>query len=251
MESLMLGFLVKIDLIQTLYFYLILSMKSLHNCFFVLVLFLGFLPLTGCQAIYNIATEPCFQKDYWKLRGLSVGSSVSMKLGRGQIIGSDCLDQPQSAKDWTWSTSDSTVATVSSIGVVTGHKPGTFSLTAMSSGKVLTKEGYIMPKDWTIELKLSASKIKVGQSVELQVIAYDSNRQKLPFVPFSIYIPEFSDKHKGNRHLTNQTRTYQSSGTVAFLTTTPTALEAIAPGTVEIVGEIDRKQVKTTLTITP
>lgn len=226
-------------------------MQPLHHHFYVLALFLGLLPLTGCQAIDNITREPCFQKDYWKLRGLSVGSAVTMKLGRGQIIGSDCLDEPQSTKDWTWNSSDSAVATVSSMGVVTGHKPGTFSLTATSGDKKLTKEGYVMPKDWTIELELSASKIKVGESVSLAAIAYDKNRQKLSFVPFAIYIPEFSDPREGKGRVTDGKLAHLASSTVALGKTTPISLQAIEPGTVEIVGEIDRKQVKTTLTITP
>jgi hypothetical protein len=227
-------------------------MQPLKKRLCALVLFLGLLPL-GCQTIDNVITEPCFQKDSGKLHGLSVGSSVTMKLGRWYPISSNCSDsyEPQSAKDWTWSTSDSAVATVSSMGVVTGHKPGTFSLTTKRGDKNLTGNGYIMPKDWTIELKLSASKIKVGESVSLQVIAYDKNRQKLPFVPFSIYIPEFADKPESKRHLTDRSKTYLISSTVALWKTTPISFQAIAPGTVEIIGEVDRKQVKKILTIVP
>jgi Bacterial Ig-like domain (group 2) len=202
---------------------------------------LGLLPLNACQTAQNAMTQPCLPGSYLKLRALPIGTSMTMEIGMGQAMGSDCLNDPEAAKGWTWVTSDNTIATVTPTGVVTGVKPGTFSLKATKGNQTLEAKGFIMPPQWTVEFEPQAATVKVGESVKLKVVAYDANHQKLPPVPFSIYTPEFAQP--GKPALVRPWSQQQETDTAIFYGT--------QPGITQMIGKIEDKQVEMKLTITP
>jgi Bacterial Ig-like domain (group 2) len=202
---------------------------------------LGLLPLNACQMAQNAMPQPCWQRSDLKLRALPIGASMTMEIGMGQIMGSDCLNDPEAGKGWTWVTSDRTIATVTPTGIVTGIKPGTFSLKATKGNQTLEAQGFIMPKDWTVEFEPPAATVKVGESVKLKVVAYDANHQKLPPVPFSVYTPEFS--HQEKEPLVRPWSQQQETNIAIF--------RANKPGVTQMIGKIEDKQVEMQLTITP
>jgi Bacterial Ig-like domain (group 2) len=214
-------------------------MKSRHLLYTASIL--GLLPLHACQTAQNAMPQPCLQGSYLKLRALPIGASATIAVGQGQAMGSDCLDDATAVKSWTWTSADSAIATVTPTGVVTGIKPGTFSLKATKGNQTLKAEGFIMPKDWTVEFEPPAATVKVGESVKLKVIAYDTNHQKLPPVPFSVYTPEFSRQE--NEPLVSPWSQQQATDTAIF--------RASKPGVTQMIGKIADKQVEMQLTITP
>jgi Bacterial Ig-like domain (group 2) len=221
---------------------------------------IGLLPLSGCQTLENAASQPCLRGSYLNLRGLPIGASMTMEIGSGQLAGSDCLKDPEAGKSWTWTSSDRTIATVSPLGVVTGVKPGTFSLKATKGDQTLEAKGFIMPQKWTVEFEPPAATVKVGESVTLKVVAYDENHQKLPPVPFSVYTPEFflpaeqkslidtgSAPSMGKTPLVDKWSQQQMTG--------PATFRATRPGVTKMIGEIGKfggdKRAEATVTITP
>jgi hypothetical protein len=214
-------------------------MKIRH--FVYSVCLIGFLPLNACRMAEDAVFQPCVQNSYLKLRALPIGASTTVVVGRGQALGSDCLDDAAAVQSWTWTSADSTIAIVTPTGVVTGVKPGTFSLKATKGEQTLTTEGFIMPPDWTVEFEPQAATVKVGEAVKLKVVAYDAKHQKLPPVPFSVYTPEFF--HQVKEPLVSPWSQQQERNIAIF--------HATKPGMTQMIGEIADKQVKMKLTITP
>jgi Bacterial Ig-like domain (group 2) len=214
-------------------------MKSRHLLYATCLI--GLLPLNACQTAQNAMPQPCLQGSYLKLRALPIGASVTVAVGMGQVVGSDCLDDAAAVKSWTWTSADSTIATVTPTGVVTGIQPGTFNLKATKGNQTLEAQGFIMPKDWTVEFEPSAATVKVGETVKLKVVAYDASHQKLPPVPFSVYTPEFSRQEK--EPLVGPWSQQQETDIAIF--------RANQPGVTQMIGEIADKQVEMKLTITP
>jgi Bacterial Ig-like domain (group 2) len=221
---------------------------------------LGLLPLSGCQTTQTAATQPCLQGSYLNLRGLPIGASTALEIGMGQVMGSDCLKDAEAGKSWTWTSSDSTIATISPLGVVTGVKPGTFSVKGTKGDQTLQAKGFIMPQKWTVEFEPPAATVKVGESIQLKVVAYDENHQKLPPVPFSVYTPEFflpseqkslivtgSSPSMGKTPLVDKWSQQQMTG--------PATFRATRPGVTKMIGEIGKlggdQRTEATLTITP
>jgi Bacterial Ig-like domain (group 2) len=202
---------------------------------------LALLPLNACQMAEDAVFQPCVQGSYLKLRALPIGASTTVVVGQGQALGSDCLDDAAAVQSWTWTSADSTIAIVTSKGLVTGVKPGTFSLNATKGEQTLTTEGFIMPPDWTVEFEPQAATVKVGEAVKLKVVAYDAKHQKLPPVPFSVYTPEFF--HQVKEPLVSPWSQQQERNIAIF--------QASKPGVTQMIGEIADKQVKMKLTITP
>jgi Bacterial Ig-like domain (group 2) len=219
------------------------NLKTLLIC-----LGLGLLPLSGCQTNQTAATQPCLQGSYLNLRGLPIGASTTLEIGMGQIMGSDCLKDAEAGKSWTWTSSDRTIATISPLGVVTGVKPGTFSVKGTKGDQTLQAKGFIMPQKWTVEFEPPAATVKVGEPIQLKVVAYDENHQKLPPVPFSVYTPEFFKQGAGQPEpLVNPWSQQQETDRAIF--------RATKPGVTRMIGEIGKfdgdKRTEATVTITP
>lgn len=202
---------------------------------------LGSLQLNACQMDQDAVFQPCVQGSYLKLRALPIGASTTVTIGRGQMMGSDCLDDAAAVQSWIWTSADSTIATVTPTGIVTGVKPGTFSLKATKGEQTLTTEGFIMPLDWTVEFEPQAATVKMGEAVKLKVVAYDAKHQKLPPVPFSVYTPEFF--HQVKEPLVSPWSQQQERNIAIF--------QASKPGVTQMIGKIADKQVEMKLTITP
>jgi uncharacterized protein YjdB len=107
---------------------------------------------------------------------VNVGSSALKFTATAQ----DSSGKPLS--DWivAWSSSDSSIATVSSTGAVTAYKPGSTTITASAGGKqakaTLTTNPAIVA---SVVIAVNASTIQIGQTTQAAAMAYDSTGNQI------------------------------------------------------------------------
>jgi uncharacterized protein YjdB len=132
----------------------------------------------------------------------------------------------------TWSSSDSTIARVSSAGAVTSVGAGTASIVATSEGKSgsapLTVTTPPPAPVATVTIVLNSPSLNVGQSTQAVATLKDAN---------------------GNT-LTGRVVTWSSSDTTLARVSTTGAVTAIAAGTANIVATSEGKSGSATLTVT-
>jgi Bacterial Ig-like domain (group 2) len=227
-----------------------------------LLLWAGLLPLSGCRLFETTATEPCLEGSYLQLRALPIGDSVTLAMGTSHVNDSDCQTDPEAAKAWTWRTADTAIVRVTTTGVVTGLKPGTFSVTATNGNQTRQTEGFIMPKDWTVAVEPATATVKVGESVTFQVVTYDQQHRQLPQLPFSIHTSEVfpPPTQKASSDTGSASRTEQKplvdKGSQQHVTG-PATFRATRPGVAKMIGEVGIygsngfKSAEATLTIVP
>src|SRR2546421_12622351 len=94
----------------------------------------------------------------------------------------DASGNPLSGRAVTWSSSDTTVATVTRTGFVTAKGAGTATITATSEGKsgTATITGTSLPApEASVTVTPSSSSVPVGQTVQLTATPKDANGSPL------------------------------------------------------------------------
>src|SRR5207253_5002745 len=88
----------------------------------------------------------------------------------------DAGGTPLSGRTVTWSSSNTTVATVSNSGLVSGVTPGTATITATSEGKSGTSSVTVtnVPVA-TVEVTPPSASVQAGQTVQLTATPKDAN----------------------------------------------------------------------------
>ena len=129
----------------------------------------------------------------------------------------------------TWSTSDATVATVDTNGLVTGIAVGTATITATSEGvngtSVVTVNSVPVA---TVDLTPAAATVVEGKTTQLTATPRDA----------------------GNNALTGRTVTWTTSNAAAATVSTSGLVTGVAPGTATITATVEGKSATSTITVT-
>ncbi len=114
-------------------------------------------------------------------------SSYKMEAGQKVRLKAEVLPKNASNKTVVWKTSDKSVATVSTKGLVTGKKSGAATITASVKGtkaKATCKITVVpsLPKAQSIALNYSTYTVKKGQSIKLETIIQPSDASDNPVI---------------------------------------------------------------------
>ena len=114
---------------------------------------------------------------------VSPSPSASVAVGRSMKFKASALDSTGKAlSDWivVWSSSDSSVATVSETGDVTSFKVGSTTISASAGGKTAQTNLITRPPIVaSVSINVNASTIQVGQTTQAVAIAYDSSGNQI------------------------------------------------------------------------
>ena len=104
-------------------------------------------------------------------------TNLSLNLGQTAPLQAETLDASNNqlpGRTVLWFTSNSSVATVNTSGVVTAVGSGTATITATSEGKSATAAIVVAPPSATITLTPSSATVEVGKTVQLTAVYRDS-----------------------------------------------------------------------------
>ena len=104
-------------------------------------------------------------------------TNLSLNLGQTASLQAETLDASDNqlaGRTVLWFTSNSSVATVNTSGVVTAVGSGTATITATSEGKSATAAIVVAPPSATITLTPSSATVEVGKTVQLTAVFRDS-----------------------------------------------------------------------------
>src|SRR6059036_3297003 len=130
----------------------------------------------------------------------------------------------------TWSSSNTTVATVSSSGLVSGVTPGTATITATSEAKSGTSTITVTPVPVaSVEVTPATASVQAGQTVQLTATPRDA----------------------GGNPLSGRTVTWSSSNTAVATVSSSGLVSGVTPGSATITAASEGKSGTSTITVTP
>src|SRR5207245_6875387 len=158
--------------------------------------------------------------------------SASVQAGQTvQLTGTpkDAGGHPLSARTVTWSSSNTTVATVSNSGLVSGVTPGTATITAASEGKSGTSTITVTPVPVaSVEVTPATASVQAGQTVQLTATPRDA----------------------GGTPLSGRTVTWSSSNTAVATVSNGGLVSGVTPGSVTIRATSEGKSGTAAITVT-
>ena len=104
-------------------------------------------------------------------------TSLSLKVGESGTLAAQTLDASNnqlSGRTVLWFTSNSSVATVNTSGIVSAVGSGTATITATSEGKSATADIVVAPRQATITVTPSPATVDVGKTVQLTAVYRDA-----------------------------------------------------------------------------
>src|SRR5438874_8082200 len=141
----------------------------------------------------------------------------------------DAGGTPLSGRTVTWSSSNTTVATVSNSGLVSGVTPGAATITATSEGKSGTSSVTVtnVPVA-TVEVTPPSASVQAGQTVQLTATPKDA----------------------GGNPLSGRTVTWSSSNTAVATVSNSGLVSGVTPGTATITATSEGKSGTAAITVT-
>ena len=163
----------------------------------------------------------------------------------------------------TWSTSDASVATVSSTGVVTAVAAGSVTITATSEGvKGTVTITVTQATVASVTVSLNATSIAAGQSAQATAAAFDASGQQLAgravtwtIAPTSVATISTSGAVTGvaggTATVTATVEGKSGSATITVTTATPISSPPPSSGSLTVTPELPRNVVATAVSATP
>jgi hypothetical protein len=173
------------------------------------------------------------------LKPLVVGDSTHMTMGTKDRSG-DCGSK--TAPGFVWTSSDTTIATVTPDGFVRARAPGVFRLTSEHAAAAFFADGFVVPRDWQVKLVPENGKMRVGDTLKIAVRAFTKSGTPLPVIPFELHTPESFDPMGAKRPIVNRLRWLDARE--------PVPVVAIDTGTTVLIGRIGFQQATGTFKIT-
>src|SRR5213079_2599712 len=137
---------------------------------------------------------------------------------------------PLSGRTVTWSTSNTSVATVSNSGLVSGVTPGSATIMATSEGKSGTSTITVTPVPVaSVEVTPATASVQAGQTVQHTATPKDAN----------------------GAPLTGRTVTWSSSNTAVATVSNGGLVSGVTPGSATITATSEGKSGTSTITVTP
>jgi uncharacterized protein YjdB len=156
----------------------------------------------------------------------NVGAGRSLQLGDAVVDSSGVQQNPS----LNWSSSDTSVATVSQSGVVTGKKTGSAKISGTVSGVMGVTTIQVVPAVVaSVIVALNSSNLQAGQTTQAMASAKDS---------------------VGNT-LTGRQVVWTTKNSAVAIVTSLGVVSAVAAGTTDVVGTVDGVSASATLTVTP
>jgi hypothetical protein len=211
---------------------------ALVGCFGVMALMFGGL-FVSLQRIQRKAPAgpPCL-RNVEVLQPLLIGDTTRMGIGTKRRDG-DCTSK--TATGFVWSSSDTTIASVTPDGLVRAHAPGLFRLTAEHASAAFFADGFVVPPEWRVQISPDSARLRVGDSVRVVVRAFTKSGEPLPVLPFELHAPESFDPLAGKKPIVNRLRWLDARD--------PVTVVAVDTGTTVLVGRIGFQQVSARLKI--
>ena len=154
--------------------------------------------------------------------GLTLQLAATTRDGSGSIL---------NGRPISWTTSNQSIATVSSTGVVNGVSLGSATITAESEGRTATTQITVAPRPVAIVgLSAGSGSITVNQSLQLSLDLRDANGNQLT--------------------TTGRTMVWDSSNK-PVATVQDGVVRGVAPGSATITVTVDGKPASTLVTVTP
>lgn len=164
-------------------------------------------------------TPPGAQTAY---QGLTLQLAATLRDGTGTIL---------NGRTVSWTSSNSSIASVTSSGLVTGVALGTAQITAESEGVTGSTTVTVAPRPVaTVELAPNPASVKVGQSIQMSLDLRDSNGNQLT--------------------TTGRTVTWDSSNK-PVASVTDGVVTGVSPGTANITVTVDGKPATVVVSVNP
>jgi uncharacterized protein YjdB len=155
--------------------------------------------------------------------GVSVNpASTTLSVGATQPLIATLRDAAGNAltgRTVAWSSSDQSIASVSSLGVVAAIAPGNATITASSEGKSGTAVIAVLGTVTSVTVTLNYAGVVAGQTIDAQAVALDATRSAVA----------------------NRPVTWSTSDTTVATVTADGFVSTLAVGTVSIVATVDGK----------
>lgn len=173
----------------------------------------------------------------------------TMRLSAGTLHNdSDCIPPPPQRVGW--SSAHPAVASVDSEGLVRGLSPGRFTAVGVAGSDTLLAEGFVLPHGWTARVIPDSVTARVGDSVSVVVVAFDSLGRQLPTVPYWIFTPEWQSRRSTDT-VGQAIPPRLTTEHVFANVTTPSVFHLEQAGTTTLIGRLGEKRLIVTLVVQP
>jgi hypothetical protein len=210
---------------------------ALVGCFGVMAVLLGALFVSLQRMQRRPPTGPPCLRGVEALQPLLIGDTARMSMGTSR--NGDCTSK--TAPGFVWSSSDTTIASITPDGFVRGHATGLFRLTAERASGAFFADGFVLPADWRVRIIPDSARLRVGDSVKVAVRAFTKTGEPLPVLPFELHSPESFDPLAGKKPIVNRLRWLAQRD--------PVVVVAVDTGTTTLIGRIGFQQVTAKLKI--
>lgn len=211
---------------------------ALVGCLGVMVIAFGVLFVALQRMQRTLPTGvPCLQGTE-VLRPVLVGETARVAMGT-KPRGDECTSI--TAPGFVWSSSDTTIASVTPDGLVRGRAVGFFQLTAENASATFFADGFVLPREWTVRILPEKARLHVGDTVKIAVRAFTNTGEPLPVLPFELHTPESFDPLAGKKPIVNRLRWLNARD--------PIPVVAVDTGTTVLIGRIGFQQVTAAISI--